>query len=55
MSNSDSECPIPHMRELKTAQLDAALKALKFLSKKKTSVTELTGFILDGEGDFLGY
>ena len=48
---------IPRFREPKTARLDAALKALKFLSKKKKkiSVTELTGIILDGESDFLGY
>ena len=55
MSDSDSEYPIPRFREPKTARLDAALKALKFLSQKKISVTELTGLILDGEGDFLGY
>jgi hypothetical protein len=55
MSEFNSECPIPCLREPKTAKLDAALKALNFLSKKKISVTELTGFILDGEGDFLGY
>jgi hypothetical protein len=55
MYDSDPECPIPRLREPKTARLDAALKALKFLSKKKISVTELTGLILDGEGDFLGY
>jgi hypothetical protein len=54
MYDSDPECPIPRLREPKTARLDAALKALKFLSKKKISVTELTGLILDGEGDFLG-
>lgn len=55
MCDSISECPIPRLREPKTARLDAALKALKYLSKNKISVTELTGLILDGEGDFLGY
>jgi hypothetical protein len=55
MPDSNSEFTIPRFREPKTARLDAALKALKFLSKKKISVTELTGLILDGEGDFLGY
>jgi hypothetical protein len=55
MPDSNSEYSIPRFREPKTARLDAALQALKFLSKKKISVTELTGLILDGEGDFLGY
>lgn len=55
MLDSNSECPIPRFREPKTARLDAALNALKFLSKKKISVTELIGLILDGEGDFFGY
>ena len=54
-SESNSECPIPRFREPKTARIDAALKALKYLSKKKISVLELAGLILDGEGDFLGY
>ena len=51
----DSEIPIPRSREPKIARLNSALKALKFLSKAKISVTELIELILDGEGDFLGY
>lgn len=35
MSDSESEYPIPRLREPKRARLEAALKALKFLSEKK--------------------
>jgi hypothetical protein len=43
------------LRKPKTARRDTALKALRFLSKHKISLTELTGFVLEGKGDFLGY
>ena len=40
MSFSDSECPIPRLREPRT---------------RKKTVSELIDLILDGEGEFLGY